>query len=240
MKEDCYDRYFTLERSRQIKQINNIKSIINPHALLAYSSSFVPNKWVSDNWKYCSNKSEFFDPADAANQFSKLSDILSFGLNKESYLVVEANISKRLISEDSVFSELSSLFEDTQQNIDDAIKYTSSSLPPVSTPELSIIDELISNAVQNYHDNLTKYNLKPEFSIQIICEGIRPIYLSSAHNKCEHKLDIFMSKDLLISVLLGKVHWDSLMLSFLLDYKRAPDYYCSETYYSLYSFTSSH
>ena len=56
MKEDCYDRYLLLkDQDRLNRSIILNQLLILMHCLLI-AHPFVPNKWVSDNWKYCSNK----------------------------------------------------------------------------------------------------------------------------------------------------------------------------------------
>jgi len=235
-REDCLQRYTRLECSRQEKQLENILLAIKPEAILSYSSSFLPNAWVDQNWWECAEDSKYFKPESAASEYEKITSIKSFGLNTSSFLDL-VKMKKYFVSRDNYFNRVSCFIHDSFVNPKLAQEHTVSCGINHKTGNTNY-DKLVDDSKKNFHEKANMYKLAPLHEIRILVDDGTKIVLKRASNLENHRLTITLSRVTLLWILSGKLYWDSAMLSFLLYYKREPDFYCSNTYNALLNFFS--
>ena len=235
-REDCLRKYTRLENSRQEKQLENILLAIKPEAILAYSSSFLPNAWVDQNWWECAEHSKYFNPELAASEFEKITSIQSFGLNTNSFLDL-VEMKKYSVSQDGYFKSIGPLIRDSLADPKSAHEHTLSCGTNNKTDNLSYA-RLVDGSRENFHEKADMYKLAPLYEIRILVDDGTSIVLKRASNLENHYLSITLSRVTLLLILSGRLHWNSAMLSFLLYYKREPDSYCSNTYNALLNFFS--
>ncbi len=233
-KEECINKYKRLETNRQEKQLKNIKSIVKPDAILAYSSSFLPNKWADENWWHCAEISSYFTPEAAALKFEKETSIKSFGLDKDLFLdVIDMKIHP--VCEDKYFNNFQYLIHNSIENPESAANHTLSNLMESKSGNVDE-DKVLLEAFSNFHQKADSFSLEPTYEIQIQTEkGVNSI-LNRPSNIAKHKLKIAMEHKIFLQIITGKLHWDSAMLSYHLNYQRTPDIYCQHTYNALLNF----
>jgi len=232
-QEECFAKYEQLENSRQTRQLNHIKDLIQPDSILAYSSSFVPNSWVNPNWWYCARYSNYFDSVSAAAQFEVISGIKSFGLSLDTFLDC-SNLSVERVSNNRYLSSIKKYMLPAISQLETA---SVSSCSQVTCESVPLDARMIDASIQNYYNKAAEFCLEPQFKIQINVDNMPPILLEYLSNRPGHLLKMSMSASDLASILLGSLHWNSAMLSFRIDAKRQPDFYCAHTYDSLLNFT---
>ena len=231
-KNTCLKKYKKLEETRQNKQLRNIKDLIKPKYLVPYSSSFIPNYWVNQNWWYCAENSKFFNNKDAAKEFKKLTGITTVASNINEFININNDKIEILNLEKNKFfySIRNSLEENSIGDL--PIKKDSNKDTKEKLQELKSKLEI---ATKNYYDKLSIFKLKPNFNINIHYDVDNFCELKNETAEEDSLLEVFIDKFFLLKVLNKQVHWDSAFLSYKLNFKRSPDYYCNDTYLALHN-----